>query len=82
MTRNLTNHDEVNRPQFHYSAARGFIQDPEMTVYYAGEYHLGYLGCETLEPTAPYHWGHAVSGLYPFVRVLCYAAFARACDSN
>ncbi len=56
-----TNYDELYRPQFHYSAPRGFLADPEMTVYYAGEYHLGYLGCDTVEQRAPVHWGHAVS---------------------
>lgn len=56
-----TNYDEPYRPQFHFSAARGFLGDPEMMVYYAGEYHLGYLGCHTVEQKGPVHWGHAVS---------------------
>ena len=54
------NYDELYRPQFHYSAPRGFLADPEMTVYYAGEYHLGYLACDTVEQRAPVRWGHAV----------------------
>lgn len=54
-------YDEVYRPQFHFSAVRGFLGDPVMTVYYAGEYHLGYLGTETLDQTTPAYWGHAVS---------------------
>ncbi|MCX6926864.1 MAG: glycoside hydrolase family 32 protein [Verrucomicrobia bacterium] len=54
-------YDEEYRPQFHFSAATGFLADPNMTVYYAGEYHLGFFGCHTIQQSAPAHWGHAVS---------------------
>lgn len=54
-------YEEEYRPQFHFSAARGFLADPEMMVYYAGEYHLGWLACHTVAQQAPVHWGHAVS---------------------
>jgi sucrose-6-phosphate hydrolase SacC (GH32 family) len=35
-------YDEEYRPQFHFTAGTGFLADPEMTVYHAGEYHLGF----------------------------------------
>ncbi len=50
------------RPQFHFTAKSGWIQDPVGLVYYDGEYHMfplhnpvGWHGTEML------HWGHAVS---------------------
>ena len=56
-------YSERYRQQYHFSAARGFINDPNGLVYYAGEYHLYYqhqpfgtdIGFDLK------HWGHAVS---------------------
>lgn len=55
---------ETYRPQFHFSAKSGWLNDPNGLVYYKGEYHLFF----QYDPatTAPAdacnrHWGHAVS---------------------
>ena len=57
-------YDEQYRPQFHFTAPRNYIKDPNGLVYYDGEYHLCYqywkYGREN-EPESGHTWGHAVS---------------------
>ena len=49
-----TNH-EPHRPQFHVTPARGWLNDPVGMCFYAGEFHLHYLG----QPEKPEGWGDA-----------------------
>ena len=52
---------EEYRPQFHFSPAKGWMNDPNGLVYYEDEYHLFFQYHPESILWGPMHWGHAVS---------------------
>lgn len=58
----VSSYDERYRPQFHFTAETGWLNDPNGLVYYEGEYHLFFQHTkETSRPMNRTRWGHAVS---------------------
>ncbi len=54
-------YNEKYRPQFHFTARKNWLNDPNGLVYYDGVYHLFFQYMPPRRPGAYKDWGHAVS---------------------
>jgi fructan beta-fructosidase len=52
---------EQYKPEYHFSPAKGWMNDPNGMFYADGEYHLFYQHYPDSTVWGPMHWGHAVS---------------------
>jgi fructan beta-fructosidase len=61
LARGQRSYDQLWRPQYHFTPAKNFMNDPNGLVYYQGEYHLFYQHNPQGTVWGHMSWGHAVS---------------------
>ena len=52
---------EAERPLYHFTTLRGWLNDPNGLIYMNGKYHMFYQHDPFDRDGGPKHWGHAVS---------------------
>jgi sucrose-6-phosphate hydrolase SacC (GH32 family) len=52
---------EAHRPQFHFTAQKGWLNDPNGLVYHRGQFHLYHQFNPNDVKWGPMYWGHALS---------------------
>ncbi|KEF62739.1 uncharacterized protein A1O9_00712 [Exophiala aquamarina CBS 119918] len=58
---NVQNYTERYRPQYHWTPAKNWMNDPNGLIYHKGQYHMYYQYNPTGDVWGNISWGHAVS---------------------